>query len=132
MNNQNCLHRKAVTALSALLISCFATSTASAQNGSLSCKRDFAQKGDSMSAIRQKCGEPVSKDSFCRKPEPADQPFTAQVPGSRPNIVINANRCLQVEEWTYKPGSGQFISLLRFENGMLCRSHSLTFPNPES
>jgi hypothetical protein len=35
------------------------------------------------------------------------------------DIVIDANACEQVEEWTYTPGSGQSVALLPFQNGAL-------------
>lgn len=62
------------------------------------CNGDLAQMGDNKTAGVLKCGEPVAKDSFCRPAEGA---------------------CLRVEEWTYNPGTGQFLTMLRFENGVL-------------
>ncbi|RST55611.1 DUF2845 domain-containing protein [Variovorax sp. MHTC-1] len=91
---------------------------ASAQT--LNCNRDFAQMGDSKFAILQKCGEPIFKDSFCKKPDASTQPLVAPTAGGG-NVIINQNACEPVEEWTYKPGSGQFVTLLLFENGALKR-----------
>lgn len=100
-----------------------AAGAASAQNGngSLTCNRDFAQIGDAKYTILQKCGEPVFKDSYCRRPEAVIgvQPMFPDTPADRRNIVINGNACDQVEEWTYKPGSGQFVTLLLFQEGVL-------------
>ncbi|HEU4458894.1 MAG TPA: DUF2845 domain-containing protein [Methylibium sp.] len=74
---------------------------------SLKCRNDFSQLGDTKGAILLKCGEPVAKDSFCK---PADAP---QAAGTAPAP------CETVDEWTYKPGYGQFITTLRFESGVL-------------
>ncbi len=107
------------------LASIFSSSTlallgAGAGVQTLNCNRDFAQLGDSKFTILQKCGEPVFKDSFCKKTDTTGQPFVAQAPaGRKGNVIINQNACEQVEEWTYKPGSGQFVTLLQFENGAL-------------
>ena len=83
--------------------------SASAQ--SLKCKNDFSQIGDSKAAIVQKCGEPIYKDSFCK-------PVDANVrPGATGTVV--APPCETVDEWTYNPGYGQFMTTLRFESGVL-------------
>lgn len=84
----------------------------------LTCDRDFAQLGDAKFAILQKCGEPVFKDSFCARVD-ADPPFVADTLRGKGHVIINQNACDPVEEWTYKPGSGQFVTLLRFQNGVL-------------
>jgi hypothetical protein len=87
-------------------------SPASAQ--SLRCKNDLASVGDSRASVLLKCGEPVLKDSFC-KPV-ATQPTPAPAPGG---TTINVVPCETVDEWTYKPGYGQFVTTLRFEEGTL-------------
>jgi uncharacterized protein DUF2845 len=87
---------------------------ASAQT--LTCGTDFAQIGDTKSTIQQKCGEPAAKDTFC-KPPPA--PGSPEQVAAAQNRVIRTNQCEPVEEWTYRPGRGQFVTMLRFENGTL-------------
>jgi hypothetical protein len=74
---------------------------ASAQ--SLRCGRDFAQIGEN------KCGPPAAKDSFCKPIGIA--PSTV---GRPPHVA-----CDMVEEWVYKPGIGQFITILQFREGEL-------------
>lgn len=106
----------------ALLASSLSTG-ASAQ--SLRCKGDLAQIGNSKSTILQKCGEPVMKDSFCKPVQEtvAGAPLVVPVaPGTSGNGVttnITVNTCQQVEEWTYNPGYGQFMTMLQFEGGSL-------------
>ena len=85
---------------------------ASAQ--SLRCKTDLANMGDSKSAVFLKCGEPVLKDSFCK---PAAQLLAPPLAPGVANAVVVP--CEAVEEWTYKPGYGQFVTVLRFETGAL-------------
>jgi hypothetical protein len=91
---------------------CMAVS-APAQAQTLTCKNDFASIGDSKPTILQKCGEPAMKDSFCKPTE------NRQAPAAGGGTVVNVMPCEKVEEWTYRPGYGQFITTLRFENGEL-------------
>ena len=89
---------------------------------SLRCKGDFAEIGDSKGTVLQKCGEPMLKDNFCR---PAAQtsssdtsaPAAGGFPGPVTNITVN--QCVNVDEWTYNPGYGQFMTMLQFEAGQL-------------
>ncbi len=83
--------------------------SAAAQAQSLRCGRDFAQVGETKFVIESKCGAPAAKDSFC-KPI-AQAPSTIAMP---PHAA-----CDMVEEWTYKPGVGQFITILQFREGAL-------------
>lgn len=76
------------------------------------CKGDLAQVGDAKASVLQKCGEPVLKDSFCKPTQtPAGQPRGVVTPSVVP--------CERVDEWTYNPGYGQFMTTLRFESGRL-------------
>ncbi len=89
------------------LVAAFAmTSPAHAQ---LPCKTDLAQLGDSKASVLQKCGEPVLKDSFCK-------PFDRSAGAASTPLVVP---CERIDEWTYYPGYGQFLTTLRFEAGAL-------------
>jgi hypothetical protein len=98
---------------------------ASAQ--SLRCKGDLAQIGNSKGTILQKCGEPVMKDSFCKPAQettagaPVATPAVPATTGNSTSVTTNVtvNTCQQVEEWTYNPGYGQFMTMLLFEGGSL-------------
>jgi len=96
---------------------------ASAQ--SLRCKGDLAQIGNSKGTILQKCGEPVMKDSFCKPVQetvssaPVTTPTVPNTSGSSTTTNVTVNTCQQVEEWTYNPGYGQFMTMLLFEGGSL-------------
>jgi hypothetical protein len=85
-----------------------APSTAGAQ--SLRCKSDLVSVGDSRASVLVKCGEPVVKDAFCK---PVEAPL-----GGAPGIAVVVP-CESVDEWTYNPGYGQFMTTLRFESGKL-------------
>lgn len=104
----------------AFLASSFFTG-ASAQ--SLRCKGDLAQIGNSKGTILQKCGEPVMKDTFCKPTQDSVSNSTLVTPAplgtanSTTNVTVNT--CQQVEEWTYNPGYGQFMTMLLFEGGSL-------------
>ena len=79
----------------------FSCCTPAHAQGSLRCDGDLAQIRDSKAVMLQKCGEPFFTESFCK---PTDQIFLP---------------CQLVEEWAYNPGPGQFITILRFEAGLV-------------
>jgi Protein of unknown function (DUF2845) len=101
------------------LISCslallLSTLVSGAQAQSLRCKGDFASIGDNKASILQKCGEPMLRDTFCAAPvTPGDKSAQA------PNRAGRRIGCVDVDEWTYNPGYGQFLTTLRFESGRL-------------
>ena len=91
----------------------FATFTVQAE--SLRCNGDLALIGDSKGSVLAKCGEPMLKDSFCKPVE-----TSTTVPNSDDKgTTVNVLPCETVDEWTYNPGSGQFYTTLRFEQGTL-------------
>lgn len=79
----------------------------SAHGQSLRCQGDLARPGDSKASVLQKCGEPQHKDSFCQEVKTA-QSETATA------VVVP---CEQIDTWTYNPGTGQFLTQLRFRAG---------------
>jgi Protein of unknown function (DUF2845) len=86
----------------------------SAATQSFRCNNDLVQVGDNKSSVLLKCGTPVLKDSFCKPTEV--RPMQGEP--RRGNVVINAP-CETVDEWTFNPGYGQFMTTLRFESGKL-------------
>lgn len=91
---------------------------ATAATTSFRCKNDLVNVGDGKASALLKCGPPLVKDAFC-KPV---QPELALVPTGRPLIAtvsVAAAVCETVDEWTYNPGYGQFMTTLRFESGRL-------------
>lgn len=102
----------------ALTVAAALSSGASAQ--SLRCKGDFAEIGNSKGTVLQKCGEPVLKDSFCKPSQSTisnDITPSNSTTGNVTNFTIN--QCVNVDEWTYNPGYGQFMTMLQFEGGQL-------------
>ena len=85
-----------------------AATPAGAATLSFRCKNDLVNVGDGKASALLKCGEPVVKDAFCKPADPA-QPVRKPAP------------CETVDEWTYNPGYGQFMTTLRFESGKLVR-----------
>ena len=116
--------RVPVTLVSALL-ACCAVTAVGAQTLSFRCKNDLVNIGASKVSALQKCGEPLAKDAFC-KPADANSANNANVAidpnananAKRTTVVVN-NTCETVDEWTYNPGVGQFMTTLRFESGKL-------------
>jgi hypothetical protein len=90
------------------------TLTQAAEAQSFRCKNDLASVGDGKAAVLQRCGAPVLKDSFCK-------PVLAPVNPSPPagSTTVNVVPCTTVDDWTYNPGYGQFMTTLRFEEGKL-------------
>ena len=82
-----------------------------AQTHSMRCHNDLANIGDNKASVLQKCGAPINKDSFCK---PVDK---TQLPTEADKAVVLP--CETVDEWTYNPGRGQFMTTLRFESGRL-------------
>ncbi|MFT3719658.1 DUF2845 domain-containing protein [Pseudorhodoferax sp.] len=89
---------------------CAAAGAAQAQTQTLRCGRDFAQYGDTKSIVEAKCGAPAARDSFCKPVGVAPNTFGG---------AQQATVCEPVEEWTYRPGTGQFITILQFREGVL-------------
>lgn len=61
--------------------------------------------GNSQTEVRLKCGELTSQYAFCRFIEDRREG----------NDIVPV--CERVEEWTYLPGSGRFITTISFERG---------------
>jgi hypothetical protein len=92
-----------------------ALSCAGAGAQSLRCNGDLASVGDSKAAVYGKCGAPVMTGAYCK---PTLQMIRPPAYPGGPTVVVNLP-CEQVEEWTYNPGSGQFLTTFRFENGQV-------------
>lgn len=78
---------------------------------SMRCKNDLVNLGDGKASVLQKCGDPVARDSFCK---PVELATPSAEPGK--SVVVP---CETVDEWTFNPGRGQFMTTLRFEAGRL-------------
>jgi hypothetical protein len=102
--------KTAISLLPALLL----CAPAWADTRSFRCNNDLVNLGESKASVQLKCGQPVLKDSFCKS---ADVRPASKVGGG--SVVINNNACESVDEWTYNPGYGQFMTTLRFESGRL-------------
>ncbi len=96
--------------------------SATAQTTSFRCKNDLVNVGDGKASALLKCGEPLVKDTFCKA---ADAVTTTTVmpalsrPPTSTTIIVAGGGCSTVDDWTYNPGYGQFMTTLRFESGKL-------------
>lgn len=97
-----------------VLLAVTVSAPAAAGASSFRCQNDLVNVGDAKSSVQMKCGLPALKDSFCKAADARPLPSPA---GAR--VVINNNACETVDEWTYNPGYGQFMTTLRFESGRL-------------
>ena len=87
------------------------SATADAQ--SLRCSGDLASIGDSKASVLQKCGAPFFQESFCK---PMEEFVLPPTPRGAPPAYLP---CVLVDEWSYNPGPGQFITIMRFEAGVM-------------
>lgn len=98
----------------ALPIAAALASPAAEAQTSFRCRNDLVNVGDSQASALLKCGEPVVKGTFCR-PLPATR--TEPAPQGGTTVVIPT--CENIDEWTYNPGYGQFMTTLQFAGGRL-------------
>ena len=87
---------------------------ARAEAQTLRCGNSVVGAGDTKTAVLQKCGEPVMKETFCKAAEP--QTVISQQTGT---TIVNVLPCENVDDWTYNPGSGKLMTTLRFREGTL-------------
>jgi len=80
----------------------------------LRCDGDIADIGDPKASVLMKCGQPFFTEAFCKPPHEFFVPVV-----SDEGTTINVLPCVPVEEWTYNPGSGQFMTIMRFEAGTM-------------
>lgn len=97
-----------------VLVALAALACSPAAADSFRCGNDLANTGDTRASVHMKCGEPVYKDSFCKPAE-----LTSVQNNPQAGTVVNVTPCESVDEWTYNPGVGQFMTTLRFESGRL-------------
>ncbi len=115
------LARLPLTLLFACMLMLPATQ-AGAETRSFRCQNDLVNLGDNKALALLKCGKPLVQDSFCK---PAGTlallvPFAAaSAPTRATTTVVAVGACETVDEWTYNPGRGQFLTTLRFESGRL-------------
>ena len=78
----------------------------------LRCENEAVNVGEMRATVLQRCGEPVVKESFCKPVDP--QSVQRNATGSS---VVVVPPCENVDEWTYNPGYGQFMTTLQFQGG---------------
>ena len=103
------------------IISIFALSASAAHANVTRCNNGLVSVGDSKPAVLQKCGDPSYKDSYC-KPGSGGGGAIAPVTGAggRPRSMVVGNgvpACVVIDEWTYVPNPGEFMTTMRFEAG---------------
>lgn len=98
-------------AIGALNLFCMAAAHAQ----SLRCNGDLAGVGDSKASVMNKCGKPALTDWYCK----AVIPTLPQWGGTGAAPVVTTGPCERIDEWTYFPGSGQFVTTFRFEGSVV-------------
>jgi len=99
------------TLVAALLVaSC--VGVAHAETTSLRCRNELVNVGDAKASVLRKCGEPAVRETICL-------PVSTRNANGRGTRLRPDLPCVNVDEWTYRPGYGQFVTTLRFEEGRL-------------
>ena len=102
-----------------VLAASFMTPPVEAQTKSFRCRNDLVNLGDDKASALLKCGEPVVRDSFCNPLATVVTPQPTHPWRGHPHRPVLQTGCTDVDEWTYNPGYGQFMTTLRFEAGRL-------------
>ncbi|MDP9902329.1 DUF2845 domain-containing protein [Variovorax ginsengisoli] len=84
---------------------------------SLSCNGFLVSIGESRFSLLQKCGEPAFKDIVCVPRLQADW-YLSPYRGTPPQALLSQS-CIPMEEWTFHRGSGNFLAIVRFNQGMV-------------
>jgi len=85
---------------------------------SFRCEQKIASQGDTKADVLEKCGEPQLIDSFCQPIISGIQAQATDTSGTTTNSITTTS-CENVDIWTYKRGSGRFITHLYFSRGQL-------------
>lgn len=94
--------------------------------GELRCDTHLITEGASQYDVLRKCGEPVYKETL---KIPLIQPDARRTvvydDQGRPIGTADSSGATviykEIQRWTYDPGSGSFLRLLDFDNGVLVR-----------
>lgn len=76
----------------------------------LRCGSELVEMGDFKADVLLKCGEPFLKDTVY-----------VDSGESVTGAVDKYGNCVAIDQWTYNPGSGQFLTVLDFRAGRLVR-----------
>jgi hypothetical protein len=96
-----------------MLIACAAAKASLGDDLGLRCNGDIAEVGDFKASVIMKCGYPFFAETICK---PAGE-LAVDWDGERTGLMVWP--CFPVDEWSYNPGSGQFLTIMRFEGGVL-------------
>ena len=87
---------------------------------SMRCGTRLVTPGDSKAEVLQRCGEPVFKETTKLLKETGQSTITlGSALGSERISTSQSEEIVPIEEWTYKPGDGQFMRILTFRAGTL-------------
>ena len=96
-----------------LVVSLVTLAFCAAANAGLRCNGDIADIGDSKASVLMKCGTPFFAQTFCMPLRYVDLDSSSDAAAA---VILG---CFPVDEWSYNPGSGQFVTTMRFDAGRL-------------
>lgn len=105
--------------LSMVAIACACAPVKNADAQGLGCGGRLVGVGESRASLVLKCGQPFATDTVCiRIPRVA---WTVPLhPREAPRQVVT-EQCDYVDEWTYHRGPGNFMSVVRLQNGVVAQ-----------
>jgi hypothetical protein len=105
--------------LSVVAIACALAPVKDADAQGLGCGGRLVGVGESRASLVLKCGQPFATDTVCiRIPRVA---WTVPLhPREAPRQVVT-EQCEYVDEWTYHRGPGNFMSVVRLQNGVVAQ-----------
>lgn len=108
-----------VFALAAIAIAGTLAPAREARAQGLGCGGLLVGVGDSRASLVMKCGQPFATDTVCIR-VPRVMWSLPLNPREAPRQYM-AEQCEYVDEWTYHRGPGNFMSVVRLQNGVVAQ-----------
>lgn len=106
-------------ALAAIAVACTLAPLKDAHAQGLGCGGLLVGVGDSRASLVMKCGQPFATDTVCIR-VPRVMWALPLHPREAPRQYM-VEQCEYVDEWTYHRGPGNFMSVVRLQNGVVAQ-----------
>ncbi len=105
--------------LAAIAVACTLAPMKDARAQGLGCGGLLVGVGDSRASLVMKCGQPFATDTVCIR-VPRVMWTVPLHPREAPRQYM-VEQCEYVDEWTYHRGPGNFMSVVRLQNGVVAQ-----------
>lgn len=106
-------------ALASIAVACTLAPMKDARAQGLGCGGLLVGVGDSRASLVMKCGQPFATDTVCIR-VPRVMWSLPLSPREAPRQYM-VEQCEYVDEWTYHRGPGNFMSVVRLQNGVVAQ-----------